>query len=120
MFISLKKKFNQFLSYLAVLPYLTKNIFFEKKFEFFSRFLKILNLLFTNKKIPSLKNRIIISERKRKLLINDLKNNLYVHSFYLPNNLRSYVYNRTNLEKEYCSSTIKFLNINVVKIFLTD
>ena len=26
----------------------------------------------------------------------------------MPNNLRSYVYNRTNLEKEYCSSTIKF------------
>ena len=112
-----KKKFHKFKNYLPIINYLPKNFFLENNIKDIPVIVKILNRFINPKLIPSIQNKenfirlsneITIKERRRKILIEDKKNKLIIHSFYSSIKKKNYENVRDNVENELKYDSFNF------------
>ena len=117
MLIRLKNIFSKFKSYLPILSYLPINFFSNKNLKDIPILIKIINPFVKVKLLPKLDKNgdkikltkdLLISERKRKILVEDLHHELILHSFQSPVKKYDYINTRNNIEYQLRSENFNF------------
>jgi len=113
----LKNTFSKFKSYLPILNYVPVNFFFNKNLKDIPIFIKIINCFIKVKLLPKLNKNgdkikltkdLLIIERRRKILVEDLHHGLILHSFHSPIKKYDYINTRNNIEHQLGSENFNF------------